>query len=95
MDYPPLSSSPLQLTPSLLEAQIQRIANTADNLIKAMSPTVETKQLKNNKKVSKEVEVTTFVYVFKNMFFCIKVKSKLIPTSENRALKKRRLELEC
>ena len=69
MDYPPLSSSPLQLTPSLLEAQIQRIANTADNLIKAMSPTVETKQLKNNKKVSKEVEVTTFVYVFKNMFF--------------------------
>merc|ERR1719510_2332640 len=55
-DYPPLSSSPLQLTPSLVESQIQRIANTAETLINAMSPAVEAKQLKNNKKISKEVE---------------------------------------
>jgi hypothetical protein len=52
-----LSSSPLQITPSLVESQIQRIADTAENLIKAMLLTVEPKQLKNNKKVSKEVEV--------------------------------------
>ena len=56
-EYPPLSSSPLQLTPSLAETQIQRIADTAEGLIKAMSVEVEAKQLKNNKKVSKEVEV--------------------------------------
>jgi hypothetical protein len=47
----------LQITPSLVESQIQRIADTAENLIKAMLLTVEPKQLKNNKKVSKEVEV--------------------------------------
>lgn len=56
-EYPPLSSSPLQLTPSLADTQIQRIADTAEGLIKAMSVEVEAKQLKNNKKVSKEVEV--------------------------------------
>jgi len=56
MDYPPLSSSPLQLTPSLVESQIQRIADTAENMIKAMA-NVEPKALKNNKKVSKEVEM--------------------------------------
>ena len=61
-DYPPLSSSPLQLTPSLVESQIQRIANTAETLINAMSPAVEAKQLKNNKKISKEVEVCTFFF---------------------------------
>lgn len=57
-DYPPLSSSPLQLTPTLVDSQIQRIADTAETLIKAMSETVEAKQIKNNKKVSKEVEVS-------------------------------------
>ena len=60
-----MSSSPLQLTPSLVESQIQRIADTAETLIKAMSQTVEAKQLKNNKKVSKEVEVIT-VFRIKN-----------------------------
>ena len=60
-----MSSSPLQLTPSLVESQIQRIADTAETLIKAMSQTVEAKQLKNNKKVSKEVEVIT-VFLIKN-----------------------------
>ena len=40
-----------------MEAQIQRIADTAENLIKAMSDNVDTKQLKNNKKISKEVEM--------------------------------------
>ena len=59
MDYPPLSSSPLQLTPSLVESQIQRIADTAENMIKAMA-NVEPKALKNNKKVSKEVEVIIY-----------------------------------
>merc|ERR1712001_511435 len=72
-DYPPLSSSPLQLTPSLVESQIQRIANTAETLINAMSPAVEAKQLKNNKKVSKEVEVCIFFsyleFFFSFLFF--------------------------
>ena len=72
-DYPPLSSSPLQLTPSLVESQIQRIANTAEDLIKAMSPTVEAKSLKNNKKVSKEVEVSNqpYVVLFWNGYFIL------------------------
>ena len=61
MDYPPLSSSPLQLTPSLVESQIQRIADTAENMIKAMA-NVEPKALKNNKKVSKEVEVIIYYF---------------------------------
>ena len=46
-----------------MESQIQRIANTAEDLIKAMSPTVEAKSLKNNKKVSKEVEVSNQPFV--------------------------------
>ena len=54
----------MQLTPSLVESQIQRIADTAETLIKAMRDVEPAKQLKNNKKVSKEVEVITiFNYV--------------------------------
>ena len=52
-----MSSSPLQLTPSLADPQIQRIADTAKGLIDAMSDNVDAKQLKNNKKISKEVEM--------------------------------------
>ena len=67
MDYPPLSSSPLQLTPSLVESQIQRIADTAENMIKAMA-NVEPKALKNNKKVSKEVEVIIYYFLLNYLF---------------------------
>ena len=52
-----------------MESQIQRIANTAEDLIKAMSPTVEAKSLKNNKKVSKEVEVSEQPFVVFEMNF--------------------------
>ena len=52
----------MQLTPSLVESQIQRIADTAETLIKAMRDVEPAKQLKNNKKVSKEVEVITIFH---------------------------------
>jgi hypothetical protein len=53
-----MSTSPLQLTPVLVEAQIQRIAETASGLVKALPANFEpnAKQL-NKKKLSKELEV--------------------------------------
>lgn len=58
--YPPCSTSPsLQLTPDLVDSQIQRIVETATALIKSLPPpTADAKQPNHNKKkVSKEVEV--------------------------------------
>lgn len=54
-----MSTSPLQLTPVLVEAQIQRIAETAQSLVKALPANFEpnAKQL-NKKKLSKELEVS-------------------------------------
>eukprot|EP00095_Tigriopus_kingsejongensis_P000199 maker-scaffold41_size498431-snap-gene-2.11 protein:Tk00199 transcript:maker-scaffold41_size498431-snap-gene-2.11-mRNA-1 annotation:"ngfi-a-binding protein homolog isoform x2" len=57
MDYPPMSTSPLQLTPVLVEGQIQKIADTAASLVKELPPTFDTKQPSNKKKISKEVEM--------------------------------------
>ena len=60
--YPPCSTSPsLQLTPDLVDSQIQRIVETATALIKSLPPpTADAKQPNHNKKkVSKEVEVNT------------------------------------
>ena len=59
--YPPCSTSPsLQLTPDLVDSQIQRIVETATALIKSLPPpTADAKQPNHNKKkVSKEVEVS-------------------------------------
>ena len=60
-NYPPCSTSPsLQLTPDLVDSQIQRIVETATALIKSLPPpTADAKQPNHNKKkVSKEVEVS-------------------------------------
>ena len=59
-NYPPCSTSPsLQLTPDLVDSQIQRIVETAKALINSLPPpTADAKQPNHNKKkVSKEVEV--------------------------------------
>ena len=59
-EYPAVSTSPsLQLTPDLVDSQIQRIIETATALVKALPPPKEdAKQPNHNKKkVSKEVEV--------------------------------------
>ena len=59
-NYPPSSTSPsLQLTPDLVDSQIQRIVETAKALVNSLPPpTADAKQPNHNKKkVSKEVEV--------------------------------------
>lgn len=56
-EYPSLSTSPLQLTPVLVDSQIQRIAETASELAKNLPPFVEPKQPHNKKKINKELEV--------------------------------------
>jgi len=55
-----MSTSPLQLTPTLNESQIARIAETSARLVKALPSSYEpnAKQL-NKKKLSKELEVST------------------------------------
>lgn len=59
-DYP-LSTSPLQLTPVLVETQIIRIAETAASIVKALPPEIEVKTPNNKKKISKELEQYQFV----------------------------------
>lgn len=61
-DYPPTSTSPLQLTPVLVESQIQRIADTAASIIKNMPASFDHKLPSNKKKISKELEVAFSVY---------------------------------
>lgn len=59
-EFPPLSTSPsVQVTPVLVESQIQRIAETAKALVESLpAPAGDMKQPNHNKKkVSKEVEV--------------------------------------
>jgi hypothetical protein len=55
------SSSPLQLTPVLIEAQIQRIAETALALVKSL-PDLEPKHPHLKKKICKELEVQIQFY---------------------------------
>ena len=60
-NYPACSTSPsLQLTPDLVDSQIQKIVETATLLVKSLPPpTADAKQPNHNKKkVSKEVEVS-------------------------------------
>lgn len=59
--YPPPPGSPLQLTPVLLNSQVDRLADTAYELVRNLPP-FEPKtqqQLNNNnkRKMSKELEV--------------------------------------
>jgi len=54
-DPPGPPSSPLQLTPVLVESQIQRIADTASALVKSL-PDLEPKQPNAKKKICKELE---------------------------------------
>ena len=68
--YPPCSTSPsLQLTPDLVDSQIQRIVETATALIKSLPPpTADAKQPNHNKKkVSKEVEVGQCHFLIMNI----------------------------
>ena len=65
-EYPAVSTSPsLQLTPDLVDSQIQRIVETATALVKALPPPKEdAKQPNHNKKkVSKEVEVSVITSI--------------------------------
>ena len=57
-EYPPQSTSPLQLTPSLDDVQIGKIRDTAASIVKTLPPTVESKTPTNKKKISKELEVS-------------------------------------
>ena len=56
-EYPPQSTSPLQLTPTLDDVQIGKIRDTAASIVKTLPPTVESKTPTNKKKISKELEV--------------------------------------
>ena len=57
-DPPGPPTSPLQLTPVLVESQISRIAETAATLVKSL-PDLEPKQPNIKKKICKELEVST------------------------------------
>ena len=56
-DPPGPPTSPLQLTPVLVESQIQRIAETAAILVKSL-PDLEPKTPNIKKKICKELEVS-------------------------------------
>ena len=52
-------SSPITLTPVLVESQIQRLSDVAEMLVKNLPPMDPKPQLGNNKKrISKELEVS-------------------------------------
>lgn len=56
--YPPPPGSPLQLTPTLLLSQVDRLADTAYHLVRDLPPLEpKTQQLNNKRKMSKELEV--------------------------------------
>eukprot|EP00092_Neocalanus_flemingeri_P013613 GFUD01014682.1.p1 GENE.GFUD01014682.1~~GFUD01014682.1.p1 ORF type:complete len:670 (-),score=123.63 GFUD01014682.1:1820-3829(-) len=57
-DHPGPPTSPLQLTPVLVESQIQRIADTAGALVKSLPVSdLEPKQPNAKKKICKELEI--------------------------------------
>jgi len=57
-DHPGPPTSPLQLTPVLVESQIQRIADTASALVKSLPVSdLEPKQPNAKKKICKELEI--------------------------------------
>ena len=58
-DHPGAPTSPLQLTPVLVESQIQRIADTAAALVKSLPVAeLEPKQPNAKKKICKDLEVS-------------------------------------
>ena len=58
-EHPGAPTSPLQLTPVLVESQIQRIADTAAALVKSLPVAeLEPKQPNAKKKICKELEVS-------------------------------------
>jgi hypothetical protein len=68
-DHPGPPTSPLQLTPVLVESQIQRIADTAGALVKSLPVSdLEPKQPNAKKKICKELEVSKLI-----IFLCIRV----------------------
>ncbi|XP_069174133.1 NGFI-A-binding protein homolog [Procambarus clarkii] len=55
--YPPPPGSPVQLTPTLLLSQVDRLADTAFDLVRSLPPLEpKTQQLTNKRKMSKELE---------------------------------------
>ena len=61
-DHPGAPTSPLQLTPVLVESQIQRIAETAAALVKSLPVAeLEPKQPNAKKKICKELEVSKLI----------------------------------
>ena len=61
-DYPGGPTSPLQLTPVLVESQIQRISDTAASIVKALPVAeLEPKQPNAKKKICKELEVSKLI----------------------------------
>ena len=61
-DHPGPPTSPLQLTPVLVESQIQRIADTAGALVKSLPVSdLEPKQPNAKKKICKELEVSKLI----------------------------------
>ena len=61
-DYPGGPTSPLQLTPVLVESQIQRIADTAASIVKSLPVAeLEPKQPNAKKKICKELEVSKLI----------------------------------
>jgi len=65
-DPPGPPTSPLQLTPVLVESQISRIAETAATLVKSL-PDLEPKQPNIKKKICKELEQTNFFQIVMGM----------------------------
>lgn len=51
-------ASPMSLTPVLVDSQVQRLADAAESLVKALRPAMDIKLSANSKKrLSKELEV--------------------------------------
>lgn len=56
--YPPPPGSPVQLTPVLLNSQVDRLADAAYELVCSLPPLEpKNQQLNNKRKMSKELEV--------------------------------------
>ena len=78
LSHPGGSTSPLMLTPVLMESQIQRIADTACALVKSL-PDLEPKQPNAKKKICKELEVSKDV--INKFIFGISIFSKLFSSN--------------
>lgn len=66
-------ASPVSLTPVLLDSQIQRLADAAESLIKALPPSLDVKLTSNKKRISKELEVRSTSLSLYFMCICVYV----------------------